>query len=94
MGLLDEELIPFAAAIRSLPGRPHISSGYRFITRGSRGVILQTFLVGGRRFCSRRAIHAWIAAVTAAAQRESKPAPQEQCVTNTKIERDLDDAGL
>jgi len=51
--LLDEDLMPFAKAIRSLPGRPHISTGYRFISsRGCRGVVLETILVGGRRYRS------------------------------------------
>jgi len=73
--LLDEDLIPFALGIRSLPGRPHISTGYRFISKGSHGVMLETIVVGGRRFTTRQALRRFVANVTAAAQRQHNSAP-------------------
>ena len=97
--LIDEELIPFSAGIRSLPGRPHISSGYRYITRGIRGVVLESIVVGGRRWTSRQALRRFIAAVTAAANQSSDRAaspavkPKVTLVDET-IERDLDAEGF
>jgi hypothetical protein len=73
--LLSEDVIPFAAAIRSLPGRPHLSTGYRYISqRGCRGVRLESIVVGGRRFTNRQALRRFVEATTAAADRRDRPA--------------------
>jgi hypothetical protein len=95
--LLDEDLVPFAPGIRSLPGRPHISTGYRFITRGCRGVTLESVVVGGRRFTSHQALRRFVASVTAAAN--ARPSKRSAGVVvdaslAERIERKLDDAGL
>lgn len=99
--LLDEDLVPFAKGIRSLPGRPHISTGYRFISeRGCRGVVLETILVGGRRYTSRQALRRFVAAVTVSADRRSTPTPTTPPPANRRarvdagIERKLDEAGI
>ena len=99
--LLDEDLVPFAHAIRSLPGRPHISTGYRFISaRGCRGVVLETILVGGRRYTSRQALRRFVAAVTDSANWRSMPTPTSPQPANRRarmdanIERKLDQAGI
>ena len=65
--LMDEALISFAAGVRSLPGRPAISTGYRYALRGFRGIRLETIVVGGRRFTSREALRRFVAATTCAA---------------------------
>jgi hypothetical protein len=93
--LLEEDLLPFAAAIRSLPGRPHLSSGYRFISqRGCRGVRLESIVVGGRRFTSRQALRRFVEATTAAADR-SQPLTAAATQQDAKqVESDLDAAGL
>jgi Protein of unknown function (DUF1580) len=94
--LLDEKLLPFAKAIRLLPGRPHISTGYRFISKGCRGVILETVLVGGRRFCSREALRRFVTAVTAAASTARPNSIETESIPHQEsgVERDLDDAGI
>jgi hypothetical protein len=96
MALFDEDLVPFAVGIRSLPGRPHISTGYRFITKGSRGILLETILVGGRRYTSRQALRRFVTAVTNAANRAPSCAESRQHADPdpASIEADLDDAGL
>ena len=95
--LLEEDLVRFTAGIRSLPGRPHVSTGYRFITRGCRGVFLESILVGGRRFTSRQALLRFVDAVTAAASRNgSRPSEQSTVgpIVDGGLENDLDKAGL
>lgn len=62
-----EEYIPLLEASRIIPGRPHISTLYRWWTRGVNGVKLETVLIGGRRMCSRKSLAQFVAAVTAAA---------------------------
>lgn len=66
--LLSEDLQPFAQAIRSLPGRPSLATGYRFLLRGGRaGIKLESVLVGGRRFTSTQALARFVHRNTAAA---------------------------
>ena len=68
-----EELLPLTEAPNSIPGRPAGSTMQRWRRRGVRGVLLETCLIGGRRFTSREAIERFAAATTAAA--DGKPAP-------------------
>jgi hypothetical protein len=91
--ILDEDLVPFAAGIRLLPGRPHISSGYRFISRGCRGIRLQTVVVGGRRYVSRRALRQFVHDVTVAANGNTPP-PPHATHDDSGIRKDLDAARL
>src|SRR5258706_505036 len=44
--LLDEDLLPFLEGLRTLPGRPHVSTGYRYAFKGIRGVKLETIMCG------------------------------------------------
>lgn len=94
--LLAEDLIPFAQAIRSLPGRPSVATGYRFLLRGGRaGIKLETILVGGRRFTSKEALHRFIRRNTAAADSRRQPVPPAQSSAESdKIARQLDAEGL
>lgn len=91
--LLDEDLTPFAAGIRTLPGRPHVSTGYRFITKGCRGVRLESILVGGRRFTSRQALRRFVTAVTAASSNLA-PAIEASTDVDPSVEQALDAEGL
>jgi len=68
-----ENMISLVEAARSLPGRPHASSLYRWCRKGVRGVKLQTWLVGGRRYTTIAALEQFIAATTAAADGEPVP---------------------
>ncbi len=63
---LFEQLLSFADASRVLQSRPHVSSIWRWSTRGVRGIRLETVQVGGRRFTSREALERFIARTTAA----------------------------
>lgn len=53
---LTETLISLKDAARRLPGRPHVSTLWRWSTRGVRNIRLETSLVGARRFTSLEAI--------------------------------------
>lgn len=87
--LLQEELLPFALAIRSLPGTPHVSTGYRYAMQGIRGVVLETVKVGGKRFTSRQAIMRFIAALTRVTtpsqNARSSKAPASQLQVNKRL---------
>lgn len=98
--LFDEELVPFGKGVRSLPGRPHISTGYRYALQGFRGIILETVLSGGRRYTSREALRRFVTAVMAAAAsaREAVPATPVARPASARvdeaIEEALDESGI
>ena len=57
---LTEKLVSLPGATRLLPGRPHISTLWRWATRGVRSVRLETTLIGGRRYTSHEALERFI----------------------------------
>lgn len=61
-----ETLLSITEAAKRLPGRPNITTVWRWRNRGVRGVKLETILSGGRRFTSTEAIARFQQAVTAA----------------------------
>ena len=75
-----ENLISFAAASRLLPGKPSPCTMWRWHTHGVRGVKLATNMVGGRRYTTREALEAFIAATTAAASSPPDDAPVTRSV--------------
>lgn len=62
-----ENLISFAAAARLLPNKPSPCTMWRWHTQGVRGVKLQTWCIGNRRYTTREALEQFISATTAAA---------------------------
>jgi hypothetical protein len=71
--LQTETVVSLTAAAKSLPGRPHIATVYRWFQHGVRGVRLETLLVGGKRFTSREALQRFTEQLTAAAAGEAPP---------------------
>jgi hypothetical protein len=71
---LDEKLVTLTEASKILPGRPHISSIWRWYRRGIRGVRLETLVVAGRRYTSLESLERFCAATTAAADGVAMPA--------------------
>jgi hypothetical protein len=70
----DETLVTLTEAAKSLPGRPHVSTLYRWMTRGVRGAKLETWLIGGSRYTSQEAIDRFIRASNSSAPAELPPA--------------------
>jgi Protein of unknown function (DUF1580) len=68
-----ENLISFAAAGRLLPNKPSPCTMWRWHVHGVRGVKLQTWCIGGRRYTSREALENFIQATTAAASTSHFP---------------------
>lgn len=63
--LKSEAILSLPTAAKSLPGRPHLASLYRWFQRGVRGVRLETILIGGKRFTSHEAIQRFADRLTA-----------------------------
>jgi hypothetical protein len=67
---LTETPISLTDAAKSLPQRPNVATLWRWRTAGVRGIKLETFLSGGRRFTSVEALRRFQERVTAAADGE------------------------
>lgn len=52
------DAITLAQAVDYVPGRPHVATLWRWATRGVRGVVLETAIVGGRRMTTPAMIEA------------------------------------
>ena len=65
--LQKENVVLLTDAAKSLSSRPDVATLFRWRTRGCRGVVLETMLMGGRRVTSLEALEKFFAAVTAAA---------------------------
>ncbi|MGN6547671.1 MAG: DUF1580 domain-containing protein [Aureliella sp.] len=72
-----EKLYPLVEAVELETGiRPHLTTCLRWSSRGSRGIRLETCILGGRRLTSREAVRRYIDATTEARD-GATPAPIE-----------------
>lgn len=60
-----ETPVSITEASAYVPGHPHVATLWRWILRGVRGVRLESFVRGGRRFTTCEAIERFIQATTA-----------------------------
>ena len=58
--LLEEELLTLSQACKHFPVRCSRSAMERWLRRGSRGVVLESVLIAGRRYTTRQAIERFI----------------------------------
>lgn len=65
--------IPLAKLAKLLPGEPHLSTMHRWRLHGIRGVLLKTYLCGGRRYSTLADAEEFFASVTAAADGVKAP---------------------
>jgi hypothetical protein len=93
-----ETIIPIAEAPKHFPGRPNVSSVYRWFGKGSRGARLETIVVGAKRFTSIEAIQRFIERTTANSPGASSPAPRpttrQREAAIRRAERELAKAGI
>lgn len=94
----DESLIPLSEAPQYIPGRPNISTLYRWFQRGARGTRLETVVVGNKRFTSHEAIQRFVERTTAnspgAVAPPSRPTNRQREAAIRKAERELAEAGI
>jgi len=79
----SDSLLTISQAAKSLPTRPNVSTVWRWIQRGVRGVTLDSVVIGGRRLTSKEALQSFVERSTAATDGET---PR----TRTSRERDRD----
>lgn len=74
----QDQLLPLVTAVEQATGlRPHLSTCLRWCTRGSKGIRLESWIVGGRRYTTVPAVRKYRDAVTSAAER-SRIASRQQ----------------
>ena len=72
--IADEKLMPLVDAVQAATGRrPHLSTVWRWCTRGARGIRLECRVLGGRRYTSPDAVARWMELTTIARDGESAP---------------------
>lgn len=92
----SEHMLTISQASQTLPGRPHVSTIWRWVNRGCRGVRLETVLIGGTRYTSREALQRMVDATTAVAAGEPTPSrtPRQRQADIDRAERELADADI
>ena len=89
-----EQIISLVEAAGQYPGRPHISTIFRWGDRGVCGVRLETVRCGGRRCTSHEALDRFTQRVTAAADGQSiesrSTTPRQRKAEVDQAGRDLD----
>lgn len=94
--ILTEKPIPIGDAPKHIPGRPHAATIWRWHQRGVRGVKLETYVCGGKRFTTIEAIRRFIRRTTEAkdgAPVEAAPSRQRKKQIEA-AEAELDRAGI
>src|SRR5262245_15324137 len=92
----SEHMLSISAAARATPGKPHVSTLWRWINRGCRGVKLDALRVGGVRFTSKEALQRFAERVTAVANGQAIPTQtaHQRKRSEAKADRILDAAGV
>ncbi len=94
----SERVIAISEAPQHFPGRPNISSIYRWFGKGCRGARLETIVVGAKRFTSVEAIQRFIERTTAnspgASLPPSRPTTRQREAAIRRTERELARAGI
>jgi hypothetical protein len=88
MNLEPANLFSLAEAASLLPGKLHVSTLHRWRLRGVRGIKLKTVMIGGRRFVAKSALEEFIAATTAAKEKE----PSMSATASSKRTKDIQHA--
>ena len=55
--ILAEDVLTIKQACKEVPSRPHHCTVFRWMTKGCRGVKLESYRVGSQRLTSRQAIY-------------------------------------
>jgi hypothetical protein len=91
-----EDVITLSKAAKAIPGRPHLSTLWRWHRRGLAGIRLETTVVGGRRFTSSEAVQRFIDRTTEARDgiRPERAVSRRRQAAIEQAERELAEAGI
>jgi len=96
--LQTEKIVTLTEAAKMLPGRPAVSTLWRWRTRGVHGIRLETRKLGHSRVTSMEAIERFSEAVTAAADGKTAtiaaPVTARRQRELDRVDRELSKAGI
>ena len=94
--LATENVMPLSEAARTLPGRPAVSSVWRWCQKGIAGVRLESLVVGGRRCVSTESLQRFAERVTAAKEGKRPPSrtSRQRQRAVAEAEKTLVEAGI
>lgn len=99
--LFGDDLLTPSQAAKLLPrgdggGRINATTVWRWMNNGVRGIVLQSILVGNRRFTSKRALQAFVEQLAGTGQvaRQSVPTSRQQEARRRRNHAALQEAGL
>ncbi|HMO13032.1 MAG TPA: DUF1580 domain-containing protein [Pirellulaceae bacterium] len=91
--ILDQELLSIKQAAKLIPSKPHAATLFRWMTKGSRGHKLQSWLVGGQRFTTALAIEEFIGKLSGGSAPSGQPSKSRQRAIE-QAEKELSELGL
>ena len=83
--ILDESLVNLTEACQCFPGRCSRPAVERWIRHGSRGIVLESVLICGKRYTSREAIDRFIRGQLQAKPSTTHLEPQKTCQKNLSM---------
>jgi hypothetical protein len=92
--IATEQLQLLSKAPAHIPGRPHPSTIFRWCMRGSKGIKLETVVVGGRRFTSLEAIERFICRLNSPGEVSGPARNQKTSEELELVNRRLDAEGI
>ncbi len=88
MSSSQSEYLPIVRAVELATGRrPHLSTVLRWCIRGSRGIRLDSRVLGGRRLTTVDAVHRYMDAVTAASVGGIALPAESPAATRRRVDR-------
>lgn len=94
--LTNERLLTIKQAAKHVPSNPSVSTLWRWVTKGVRGVVLESVLIGGTRLTSEEAIDRFYCDIAAASDGEPAPTrtPRQRAKAIEAADRELAEAGI
>lgn len=89
-----EEPIPFETCGQLIPGKPARCTTFRWALNGVRGVKLETFVCGHKRFTTREAISRFILAQNAGDTPAPGITPKQRATQSQAARRELEKLGI
>lgn len=89
MMTIDDNYISLRDAAKYLPTRPHFATVWRWATRGVKGVILETVLVGGQRFTTEDALNDFLQSLNGRPIANRSGRAKQLAATNKELDAEL-----
>ncbi len=86
---LTENMMSLKDATKYIPTRPNISTVWRWSIKGTRGVKLETILVGSQRYTTKEAISRFLASLNGSQVQMAEARAKELAAVNRELDSEL-----